>query len=891
MSISIYTYTNPYRLQDEKFFNSIKNCFHLCASQTLVNGLKSEYKDFYIGKLTTFRNFLDVLYDGWNESRTVIRQRAAIDNVINSFDFSKYCDDSLDEESLRKALRMNRTALCESVRTLFELGVERSEAVPAELSIEQKCMFDIYEELQRNGNTAFRLPSNFAEADIDQAIDKSIRKAVERSHDKAAKEVKIEDIRKDSVVIHGIHQFTPLMLRAIEELSKYKIVVILFNYVPGFKNVYQTWLNVYNYFESAKNQSTFDYSFKDVVTPGREVANGIKSLLEQDASIVMDPDKRIIITEFDNPTEFAGYVARHYELAEKAQKDDQYRHASTLYYMDEQIYSADSSVNEILKIYFPQQFHERQFLDYPIGHFFIAITEMWDAETGGLRITDMDVVKECLASGILRESSPGTLLSVFLKAESFINNEKTLTGIIKKLKALKKTKDDTDFEYGLTTQEAGRIQYFTLSDDEIDLLVNGLNELNKIADYFFDDFNDEDNDFNSFYQKISSLLLDILDSEELDDQFRDIIGRVLNQLKEVDDIDASASFDCLKETMQLYLQQLPLDGRGAHWIVRNFEQIDGDVLRSNTSLRSRTYHYACLSDADMNEDRNIYPWPLDQAFFETALDPIDWKYRVFMSAKQEYKNFRRYALVYALLFGNGDIKLSYIKNKNDETEELYYVFRILNAKVEPYVPEYRRARSKDGSEIRFGHEYEPAVFDQYDFYRYSICPARFLLETIALDETVYRDEFMISQYIKVVLEKHIREKFGGKVYARGAMLNTLNKEVNQIGEALPFLTLGEKLDITSAVLERLEKSRSGSKLKPLSASEKYRFELREIFLKDLVKKKDGSNIFEVVSQSEINTVLNSETLYKENYHPLVNDSCDTCPEKRFCLLPYKYKMK
>ena len=41
--------------------------------------------------------------------------------------------------------------------------------------------------------------------------------------------------------------------------------------------------------------------------------------------------------------------------------------------MDEQFYSASSKVNDILRAYFPEQFEERHFLDYPIGHFFIAI--------------------------------------------------------------------------------------------------------------------------------------------------------------------------------------------------------------------------------------------------------------------------------------------------------------------------------------------------------------------------------------------------------------------------------------------------------------------------------------------------------------------------------------
>lgn len=48
--------------------------------------------------------------------------------------------------------------------------------------------------------------------------------------------------------------------------------------------------------------------------------------------------------------------------------------------MSEQLYSASGKVNDILRAYFPEQFGERHFLDYPIGHFFVAVVEMWDNE-------------------------------------------------------------------------------------------------------------------------------------------------------------------------------------------------------------------------------------------------------------------------------------------------------------------------------------------------------------------------------------------------------------------------------------------------------------------------------------------------------------------------------
>ena len=98
------------------------------------------------------------------------------------------------------------------------------------------------------------------------------------------------------------------------------------------------------------------------------------------------------ILEFDNMTEFASYVANIFEAAEKADP------SNPMSKMREQIYAADSSANDILKIYFPEQFGERQFLDYPLGHFFLAIANLWDATNNELIIKDINDIKECLQS-------------------------------------------------------------------------------------------------------------------------------------------------------------------------------------------------------------------------------------------------------------------------------------------------------------------------------------------------------------------------------------------------------------------------------------------------------------------------------------------------------------
>lgn len=325
MAITIYTYSNPYEINKEPYFASIQNCFQLCVSQTLVNGLCDQYKDFYKGKLTTVNRFINQLYSDWESDSVAISQRAAIDNLIEYIDFSMIVDD-ISSEDVITSLKRNRSDVVESIRTMFELGMELGNIKSDELSYEQKCIVEIYKELKRTDNKFFAIKKGFKEEEIDSAIDtliSDITKNVESD--------KIQNIRKDSIVIHGIHQFTPIMLRMIEELSKYKLVVILFNYQPDYKNVYQTWLDVYSSFEAKIVYSPRNLNNESQMFDGGKIADNIAAIIAGNTGVI-DFSKQIEVTQFDNATEFAGYIAKKFEQAESLRKEDSYAHPA-LYYI------------------------------------------------------------------------------------------------------------------------------------------------------------------------------------------------------------------------------------------------------------------------------------------------------------------------------------------------------------------------------------------------------------------------------------------------------------------------------------------------------------------------------------------------------------------------------
>lgn len=885
MAIIIYTYSNPYKINKEPYWAMVKNSFQLCVSQTLVNGLCDQYSDFYKGKLVTVSRFINHLYDEWESDAVAINQRATIDNIIGYMDFHDLVGD-ISAEDIISSLRRNRSYLLESIRIMFELGMDPNNIKKSELTYGQKCVVAIYEELLNTKNKYFILKSDFSSDEVDYAINGTIKDALSDKQ----KLDNIEQIKKETVVVHGIHQFSPIMLRTIEILSKYKNVIILFNYQQDYRNVYQTWLSVYSWFESKTNISLQNFHNDSQDFEGGKIADNMAALISGSTASI-DFANQLEVLEFDNQTEFAGYIAKKFEVAERERSRDGYAHPA-LYYMEEQVYSANSGVNDILKIYFPEQFGERDFLDYPIGHFFISITNMWDPVEQSMRIRDINDIYECLSCGIISEKMTGTIISILDKCRLVVEKETTLKGMIKKIKKLKRRISDLDDEK--EKEELSRLEYFDVTDDDLDILINALNELNQIADQFFIEFSDKKNDFKAFYKKISDVLVaKVLEKEDIDEDFKDIVQRVLGRLNEVKDIEASASFDCLRETMQLYLKQTSKEGKGANWIVRNFEQIDGDVLRKNSRGREKIYHFACLSDQAMSiTHRDEFPWPLDIGFFEIAQAPVDWKYQVFVTSRMEYKNFRRYALVYGLAFSKCKVKLSYIKNEGGSESELYYLLKVLNAKVKEYEPEAIDNYRKNGNYIEIETK-QYRDFSQDDLVRYRLCSYRFLLESGIEGNTIYKDYFLMRQYMAVILEHRARRYFSGNSFVKNVVYSYLVEQMDELAIDFPFINQLDITDTINLAFDYLEKyavlNGKFTKLQP----KEYDYMLkREIFLSVPIGKnadEKEKEIFKPSTQAEVDASLSGEKLSQEKYLKRRNSLCNKCADKDICLEIFKTK--
>ncbi|MGX8701611.1 hypothetical protein [Caproiciproducens sp.] len=882
MSIVIYTYRDPYKLDAEPYWDEIKLCPYFCASQTLVNGLKNIYKkDFQQGRVTTVQNLVETLFEYWESTACIVKQHTDIDNIIAN-GLPPVLGTTM-QENIARAFLFNREEVFESIRVMFELNMNVQDILVDKLTPEQTFIVEVFKKiLSTEKKKDFILRSDFDEVSIDEAIGKTMAKA--------RKDFDPFSVQTDRIVIHGVHQFSPIMLRAIEKLSECKKVILLFNYQAQYKNAYQTWIDIYTAFDCPITDfggTEFRPSLQYPVSyKGNMLADNLGKLIDgRTDGVVHDSSYEII--EFDNITEFANYVADVFEAAEKADP------ANPMSRMREQIYAADSSANNILKIYFPEQFGERQFLDYPLGHFFLAIANMWDAASNEILITDINDIKECLEAGILKEDYLGQLATIFGRTSALFEGCASIDEMVSRLKKLRKNQthltDSTKKEY------VSHISYYTVSKEDLAKLEQALTDLDELAAYFYEDFENQSHNFRKFYKRLKNYLQDdILDAHDLSDEFIDIIRRVLERLEEVENIDASASFECLKATMSIYLVQETKLGKSANWIVRNFEQIDGDIMRSpdeKVENDAITYHFACLSDEDIDSvKKSVFPWPLDDDFFEVAQEPVDWKYQVFVKARKEYKNFKRYALLYGLEFNRAKFKLSYVKRNGDKERDPYYLLKILGVKKKPY-EETRVGRFlTDVSDIAVSGSPD-GKYTEYDYFRYRICKYRFLLESITEGTTIYKDNFLLIKYLEVLLENQVKEELQGLPISEIVLIEKLNDAFDELKKYFPFVLNVNRIDVINNIRNRMLDSKA-KKFPVLSGEQRQYMMIRELFIhKQLAdprtfRKNILQDEFPSITDEKIAEELSEKILQKLKFRKDVDLWCQYCSNREFCAAYY-----
>lgn len=827
MPFKIYTYEDPYKLDQADFWDEISALPHFCGARTLVNGLKDVLGDKIQGLICALDDFVkhkDV-YMKWTDNISLrVEQYSAL---------SAYFKQLLEKRKINKqfhmALTQNQNHFLEALRLFVELDIKASAIDGTKGNTEQKLFVHMLKKTQEHRLFHFPYTPNLLklkEVLVDLA-DTEIEDCPDRDKKRCERALEITKAQPlASIVVHGVHQFSPVQLRLLLDMEKMGITIIfLFNYQKKYSHIYSSWNDIYSCFEAPIHHDTNvkEYQLPTMQNPSNALACALGELCEDRGAVGSTLLQKwhklyssVQLMEFANITEYAHFVSNHFDAAIKSYSEsrsvmergnDVWSNAAVLSHLEEQVYTANRDVHTLLKIYYPEYAKDRHFLSYPIGQFFSAIYRLWDYENGKI-LFDISAIKECLSSNVLSAAPGEVLLRTFYNIEVLFESITTFDefkrdiaeAYVKNYRKLA-TVPGTD----LTSELRNLAIYNKYKVPEKDLvaLIKAIEEINEIATYLFAIDNSHE-DFINFGRHFHNLE-EFLKQRELalaNEQERALITALQLRLDKIKPEKSmfSGTFRDLKEGLHYYLKQKNDDDQGVDWIVKNYEQIDGDILQSKRQFerdQHKVYHFACVSDRDMNMTINDQlPWPLTDEFIRVAYSPIDLQFQVYYTALGERSNFLRYALFYGLCYNRCDVRLSYVKQYGEETTEPYALLSILGfvAKAELVESVNRPAPYTINvpQEITKGIKY-----DRYQMMDMFLCPYRFFMDYVMENAPVIQGNFLYQKYFENLLIEAVWKSIGGKKWSdiEKFLPQIIDKETDRLAPYFKFWKSTEIFDL------------------------------------------------------------------------------------------------
>ncbi|MED4057762.1 hypothetical protein P4654_27100 [Niallia taxi] len=907
--MKLLAYKNPFELQSLSFWNELKKYPHLCVSQTLVEGLKAYYGRESFSLLCTIDLFLKQFYSEWHgDNELKLFQSIHLSNAIKK----------IKNKKLQSSFKHNQYDILKSIRFIIECGI-RPEDIQNKnyLSEEQICLIEIYEELyeidcfkslfyqserefdglltcakeimikemERNLDLQPKLSASIDDRiqEIKTAIN-STKKMNKTDEDDSLKHVinllenlgsEQGDFTFDKVVIHGVHQFTPLIYKFINRLNELGVeVIFLFNYCEEFSSIYNTWDKVYRW---TKRDIEHHGTLFNIIP--RQLGENMGSIFEGRVKEIQKTDE--FLYRFDNLTSFTDYVSPIYEDAkEKAKQSSLIKKIDVIKNMSEQFYAVDGSeINSLLKVYFPEHFGDRHFLSYPIGQFILGIYNMWDSKNKQIKIDERNL-KECLSLNIWKFRDGLTPLQIFYDMSLYFKGAHTFTEYMTRLDKIKKTVSSS------TRDRTKRLSFFSYTKDDVESFIKVIEYINNFATQLFKNGQD---DLRSHYKELIEYIETNMNSAEISKKEQSFIEEIKNRLETIEIEDIVADIEDIRNTLHFYLTASENKDQEAEWIVRDFEQIDGGVLLAKAKdekrrgNRNASYHFAGLSDENLlSKTKKSLPFPI-------TIDMIDGMNEIstlVALCKKEYIHFLRFSLFYGTYFLSAlnPISLSYIEEMEGKKAEPYSIFKILNLpeqdwqqvdtfdNTEPMLP------YNDRSTIPLDHNLDDSMKRSAN-----ACYLRFLFNHCLDPYPFFNDEFnlfYVSQLLATytIIDKNRVENI--------PMLDTLTRFKN----LFPFMS---SLDIKQ--IEKMVLRDYKSPLEPKYVDTKLEFKYYSW------KTESGDNLFRnitFVPRENTNPYKN----FTKNLDRFINDDnlsflpdghnwkmCDVCNQKYVCGYGLKVK--
>jgi hypothetical protein len=888
----VYTYRNPFRLTEASFWEKIKDLPHLCVSQTLVQGLTRKYKRTSFSVIDTIERFIEYHFQSWV---------ANPENDIAQFLMLSEEIRKLEDGELRTSFMFNRRELVDAIRFLTELRIDPAKFDQNVLSKEQKVLLELYDKVRTTGPWQLKDPIYSVGETFIRLLEREleqVQKRLEQNHfsnELVRQKEHLIDIRKklakiNAVVFHGVHQFTPMILKCIHHLEEQGIeVIFLINLVEDYERIYETWKTVYQWaspvYEADSGPYSRDYFENDL---GRAIGLILKG------ESAPEDFRNVRFLKFDNLTTITDKVAFVYKRAKTTIKGEKIEGA--LGRMQEQFYAVNNnSINALLKAYFPEQFGEKHFLSYPVGQFILSIYNMWDEKEQRLKLNE-NLLKECLAVNFFNLPGQPNPIEIYNKIKLYFKDVETIEDYFKRIDQLMETIEEIDeAEDGSWLKDLQQFSFFNVSREELQYFKQVLNDLKKITEQLFFGHEHGYLNYRDHYKKLIDYIYQkTAHSQNTTPEELELVNSLKEQFENIHNLEIKGSIEDLKETIHYYLNRVNSDD-SANWICRNFEQLDGGVLLSATrGAKDHTYHLTMLSDQKMKVKVNdLLPWPLTEEFFQAYQEKVK-DLETVLTSKREYSNFLRYSLFYACYYLKNKIVLSYIEKSEGEKDTPYFLLEMLGLEPEEFDPrEIYAFPTRDLTyKERFKNEIGLRTFSDVEVQTYAICDYRYWLDHVIEKNSYYVNEFHCKYYYRAILLKRVWTKYQGR--ANLDLQRIIHDENQELRKYFPFWNNLDFYDLQVWVERDLNDQLEDGRLKSLkNPDNEYYLNLRTNFLVAKLENEDGGEqllkpLFRVMRTEYRKRVENQIMQDLDNNIPFLEkevhpEICNFCKQREVCL--------
>ena len=174
--------------------------------------------------------------------------------------------------------------------------------------------------------------------------------------------------------------------------------------------------------------------------------------------------------------------------------------------------------------------------------------------------------------------------------------------------------------------------------------------------------------------------------------------------------------------------------------------------------------------------------------------------------------------------------------------------------------------------------------------KYRLCHYRFLLDVVVEDHSVYKDEFLLKQYLTIILDNRAQRYFSGKPFIKDMVNGYLDDQMEELSTDFPFINHLDTLDIIKKTTEYLGRyaARRGT-FSNITTNDENTLVEREEFLFAPSNRKSDQTIQEIFKHStieEVNSELTEAKFADERYRATLNSLCNRCADKDVCVEIY-----